>query len=62
MGHVINPLSHRIGYTRFWNTNWAVSATSKNINYSFLSNESVQLLAYAKKILSTFLQPLFRKG
>jgi len=62
MGHVINPISQRMGYTRFWSTNWSISGAAKNINYSFIANESIYLLKYTKKILLKFLQPLFRKG
>ena len=51
MGHVINPINFRLGYSRYWNSVWSLSNLS---NYAQLTNlDSIVLkltLQYFKKL------------
>jgi hypothetical protein len=62
MGHVINPVSHRLGYSTFWNSNWALSGGSNNTSYSYLIAENVLLSKYLKNIFLFATKKLFGKG
>lgn len=62
MGHVINPITQRLAYTRFWSSNWAVSTASKSSTYAFITLEGMQLTKYIKHMFSSFLRRLFYKG
>lgn len=53
MGHVINPISFRLGYTRYWNSVWSLSTLK---NYSHLTNQDYLIqsviLNYFKKLFT----------
>lgn len=59
MGNLINPVSFRLGITKFWNFNWALN---NNINYSFLSTKNNLLKNYIDKIVNQLGLSIFKFG
>lgn len=62
MGHVINPVSQRIGYSNFWNSNWSLTSGSQVFSYSYISAEDLNLNTYLKKLFLYAGRRLFGKG
>ena len=56
MGHVVNPVSFRLGHSRYWNSIWSLSNLN---NYSQLSNLDFLII---KKILAWFKNVLAHKS
>lgn len=56
MGHVVNPISFRLGHSRYWNSIWSLSNLN---NYSQLSNLDFLII---KKILAWFKNVLAHKS
>lgn len=55
MGHIINPISFRLGVVRYWNAVWSLSKLS---NYANLINQDFYIkdiiLSFFKKLLTKF--------
>jgi hypothetical protein len=62
MGHVINPISQRLGFTRFWDSTWALSYNSLKSSYSYINIENLLLLTYIRKLFSYGSADFFSRG
>lgn len=49
MGHVVNPISFRLGFNRYWNSAWGLSDIK---NYGYLANQDV----FIKKVIFAFFE------
>ena len=41
MGHLVNPVSFRLGVSRYWNSRWVVSSSSYKYHFLFKSDWNV---------------------
>lgn len=56
MGHIINPISFRLYYTRYWNNNWNLNYN--NINYSYINIYDYLLHILLKKFFNLYLNSI----
>lgn len=59
MGNLINPVSFRLGSTRFWNSTWSLNST---VNYSFLNMKNILLQTYLEKLFKKITSLYFKDG
>jgi len=52
MGHLINPITFRLGVSKFWNSNWIVNINENKNFYSFLMGSDWNIYIFFKRFFN----------